>query len=204
MHAPDSETQPPLASICVYCGSSPGIDDALTDMARDFGALLARRGLTLVYGGARRGLMGALADGALDDGGRVTGVIPRGLWTREIGHTGLSELLVVDSMHERKSLMAERADAFVTLPGGIGTMEELFEVWTWAVLGIHAKPIALLNVGGFFDPLLAMLDHMTAQGFLRDAHRRMLVVDDDPERLLDRLASYEPPAGPRWLTSSEQ
>ena len=166
--------------------------------------MLARRGLMLVYGGARRGLMGALADAALEDGGRVTGVIPRGLWTREIGHTGLSELLVVDSMHERKALMAERSDAFVALPGGIGTMEELFEAWTWAVLGIHAKPIALLNVGGFFDPLLAMLDHMTEQGFLRDAHRRMLVVDDDPERLLDRLAAYEPPSGPRWLTASEQ
>ncbi len=204
MHAPGSEASRPPASICVFCGSNPGVDGALTDMARGFGSMLARRGLMLVYGGARRGLMGALADAALEDGGRVTGVIPRGLWTREIGHTGLSELLVVDSMHERKALMAERADAFVALPGGIGTMEELFEAWTWAVLGIHAKPIALLNVGGFFDPLLAMLDQMTEQGFLRDAHRRMLVVDDAPERLLDRLASYEPPSGPRWLTASEQ
>ena len=204
MHASDSGAPRPPASICVFCGSSPGVDGALTDMARDFGSMLARRGLTLVYGGARRGLMGALADAALEDGGRVTGVIPRGLWTREIGHTGLSELLVVDSMHERKALMAERSDAFVALPGGIGTMEELFEAWTWAVLGIHAKPIALVNVGGFFDPLLAMLDHMTEQGFLRDAHRRMLVVDDDPARLIDRLATYEPPAGQRWLTSSEQ
>ena len=204
MHAPDPAARRPPASVCVFCGSSPGVDVALTDMARDFGARLARRGLALVYGGARRGLMGALADAALEDGGRVTGVIPRGLWTREIGHTGLSELLVVDSMHERKALMAERADAFVALPGGIGTMEELFEAWTWAVLGIHDKPIALLNAGGFFDPLLAMLDQMTAQGFLRDAHRRLLVVDDDPERLLDRLASHEPPPVQRWLTPSEQ
>jgi uncharacterized protein (TIGR00730 family) len=203
----DASVDPPAphpARVCVFCGSSPGTDPALADVARDFGARLARRGVTLVYGGARRGLMGALADAALEDGGRVTGVIPRGLWTREVGHTGLSELLVVDSMHERKALMAERSDAFVALPGGIGTLEELFEAWTWAVLGIHEKPIALLNVGGFFDPLLAMLDQMAAQGFLRDAHRRMLIVDDDAERLLDRLARYEPPVVQRWLTSSEQ
>jgi uncharacterized protein (TIGR00730 family) len=204
MPASDGAAAPFPASVCVFCGSSPGTDAALADVARDFGARLARRGMALVYGGARRGLMGALADAALEDGGRVTGVIPHGLWTREVGHTGLSELLVVDSMHERKALMAERSDAFVALPGGIGTLEELFEAWTWAVLGIHEKPIALLNVGGFFDPLLAMLDQMTAQGFLRDAHRRMLVVDDDAERLLDRLATYEPPAVQRWLTSSEQ
>ena len=203
----DASVDPPArlpASVCVFCGSSPGTDPALADVARDFGARLARRGVTLVYGGARRGLMGALADAALEDGGRVTGVIPRGLWSREVGHTGLSELLVVDSMHERKALMAERSEAFVALPGGIGTLEELFEAWTWAVLGIHEKPIALLNVDGFFDPLLAMLDQMAAQGFLRDAHRRMLIVDDEAERLLDRLARYEPPAVQRWLTSSEQ
>jgi uncharacterized protein (TIGR00730 family) len=148
--------------------------------------------------------MGAVADAALGDGGRVTGVIPRGLWEREVGHTGLSELLVVDSMHERKALMAERADAFVALPGGAGTLEELFEAWTWAMLGIHAKPVALLDVGGFFAPLLAMLDHMSEAGFVRAAHRQMLLVDDDPERLLARLAAYEPPAVERWLTPDER
>ena len=195
---------PALASLCVFCGSSPGVDARYAEAARDFGARLARRGVALVYGGARRGLMGAVADAALGDGGRVTGVIPRGLWEREVGHTGLSELLVVDSMHERKALMAERADAFVALPGGAGTLEELFEAWTWAILGIHAKPVALLDVGGFFAPLLAMLDHMSEAGFVRAAHRQMLLVDDDPERLLARLAAYEPPAVERWLTPDER
>jgi uncharacterized protein (TIGR00730 family) len=195
---------PTLTSVCVFCGSSLGTDDRYADAARDFGARLARRGLTLVYGGARRGLMGALADAALDDGGRVTGVIPRGLWEREVGHTGLSELLVVDSMHERKALMSERADAFVALPGGAGTLEELFEVWTWALLGIHAKPVGLLDVDGFYAPLLAMVDHMVDAGFMRPAQRQMLVVDDDPDRLLARLAAYEPPDVPRWLTPDEQ
>ncbi|MDF1503376.1 TIGR00730 family Rossman fold protein [Roseisolibacter sp. H3M3-2] len=194
----------PLRSVCVFCGSSPGVDGRHADAARDFGARLARRGLTLVYGGARRGLMGALADAALEDGGRVTGIIPRGLWAREVGHTGLSELLVVDTMHERKALMAERADAFVALPGGAGTLEELFEAWTWAMLGIHAKPVAVLDVDGFFAPLLAMVDHMTEAGFVRAAHRQMLLVDDDADRLLARLAAYEPPAVERWLTPDEQ
>ena len=204
MSASDFPTPRPLASVCVFCGSSPGVDGRFLDAARDFGARLARRGVGLVYGGARRGLMGALADAALEDGGRVTGVIPRGLWEREVGHTGLSELLVVDSMHERKALMAERSSAFVALPGGVGTLEELFESWTWALLGIHEKPVALLDVDGFFAPLLALVDHMVEQGFLRPAHRQMLVVDDDPERLLERLAAYEAPAVQRWLTPSEQ
>ena len=204
MPASDSATPRPLASVCVFCGSSPGVDDRFVEAARDFGARLARHGVALVYGGARRGLMGAVADAVLDDGGRVTGVIPRGLWEREVGHTGLSELLVVDSMHERKALMAERSAAFVALPGGVGTLEELFEVWTWGLLGIHGKPVALLNVDGYFAPLLAFVDHMVEQGFLRPAHRQMLVVDDDAERLLERLAAYEPPAVQRWLTPSEQ
>jgi hypothetical protein len=204
MRASDPTHPRPLHSLCVFCGSSPGVDGRFVDAARDFGARLARHGVAVVYGGARRGLMGALADAALDDGGRVTGVIPRGLWEREIGHTGLTELLVVDSMHERKALMAERAAAFVALPGGAGTLEELFEAWTWALLGIHAKPVALLNVDGYFDPLLAMVDHMQAQGFMGATHRQMLVVDDDPERLLARLATYEAPDVPRWLTASEQ
>ena len=193
-----------LASVCVFCGSQPGADPAYVDAARAFGALLARRGIALVYGGAHVGCMGALADAVLEDGGRVTGVIPQALWEREVGHTGLSELLVVDSMHERKALMAERADAFVALPGGAGTLEELFEAWTWAQLGIHAKPVGLLNVQGFWDPLLAMLDHMVEQRFVRAPHRAMVVVDERPDRLLARLAAYEAPAVPRWMTTVEE
>jgi uncharacterized protein (TIGR00730 family) len=189
-----------VASVCVFCGSTPGVDELYVDAARAMGQLLARHRVTMVYGGGRAGLMGAAADAALDDGGRVVGVMPRALWAREVGHTGLSELLVVDTMHERKALLAERADAFIALPGGIGTLEELFEVWTWATLGIHTKPVALLNVGGFWDPLLAMIDHLVDQGFVRLQSRAMLLADDDPARLLARLESYEAPAVTRWLT----
>jgi hypothetical protein len=192
-----------IAAVCVFCGSSPGVDARYVDTARELGRLLARRGVTLVYGGARVGVMGAAADAALDDGGRVVGVIPRPLWSREVGHTGLSELLVVESMHERKALMSDRADAFVALPGGAGTLEELFEVWTWAQLGIHTKPVAVLNVGGFYDPLLALADHLVAQGFVRPAHRAMLLDDDDPARLLARLEAHDAPAVRQWLTSDE-
>jgi uncharacterized protein (TIGR00730 family) len=173
------------------------------DTAREVGALLARRGVALVYGGARRGLMGAAADAALAEGGRVVGVIPHGLWAREIAHTGLSELLVVDTMHERKALMTERADAFVMLPGGAGTLEEFFEAWTWAQLGIHDKPCGVLNVGGYFDPLLAMLDHMVEERFVPLAHRQMILVDEQPARLLARLEAHESPEVTRWLTRDE-
>jgi uncharacterized protein (TIGR00730 family) len=192
-----------IAALCVFCGSTPGLDERYLDAARALGQLLARRGVSLVYGGARAGLMGAMADAALEDGGRVIGVMPHGLWAREIGHTGLSELLVVDTMHERKAIMAERADAFVALPGGAGTLEELFEVWTWAQLGIHTKPVALLNVDGFWDPLLGMIDHLVDEGFVRPAHRAMLVADDDASRLLARLEAYEAPPVTRWMTTEE-
>jgi uncharacterized protein (TIGR00730 family) len=177
-----------VGSVCVFCGSASGVDPAYRLAAESFGALLARRGVTLVYGGARVGLMGAVADAALAERGTVVGVIPRGLWEREIGHTGLSELHVVETMHERKALMARRSDAFVALPGGAGTLDELFEAWTWAQVGIHDKPIALLDVGGFYRPLLAALDHMVGQGFIRAAQRAMLVVEADPNRLVMRLA----------------
>ena len=189
--------------MAVFCGSRPGADPRYAAAARAFGALLGRRGHALVYGGARAGLMGVLADAAVEHGGRVTGVIPEALWAREIGHTGLAELLVVGSMHERKALMAERADAFVALPGGAGTMEEFFEVWTWAQLGIHAKPVALLNVAGFYDPLLALLDHMAAEGFLAPQQRAMVLVDDDGEALLARLAAYHAPSTALHLTPAE-
>jgi len=177
-----------VRSVCVFCGSAAGVAPTYLDAAAGFGTLLARRGLTLVYGGARAGLMGVVADAALAEGGTVIGVMPRGLWAREIGHTGLTEMHVVESMHERKALMATRADAFVALPGGAGTLDELFEAWTWAQLGIHDKPIALLDVAGFYQPLLAALDHMAAQGFIRPAQRAMLVVEREAETLLARLA----------------
>jgi uncharacterized protein (TIGR00730 family) len=192
-----------LSAICLFCGSSMGASERFADAARDVGRLLAQQGTALVYGGARVGLMGTAADAALEAGGRVVGVIPQSLWDREVGHTELSELLVVDTMHERKALMAERSDAFVAMPGGAGTLEEFFEAWTWAQLGIHAKPVALLNVDGFYDPLLAMLDHMVESRFLRPTHRRMIVVDDEPARLLGRLATYEAPDVPKWLTAEE-
>lgn len=191
------------ARICVFCGSHAGVDPRYEEAARAFGTHAARRGHPLVYGGARAGLMGAVADAALEAGGRVTGIIPEALWAREIGHTGLTELLVVGSMHERKAVMAERSDAFVALPGGAGTLDEFFEAWTWAQLGIHRHPVALLNTAGFYDPLLALVDHMTREGFVGAQQRAMVVVADEPAPLLDRLAAYHAPSTPRWLTPSE-
>ena len=193
----------PLTSVCLFCASSIGASERYGESARDVGRMLAQRRVALVYGGARVGLMGAAADAALEAGGRVIGVIPQALWDREVGHTDLTELLIVDTMHQRKALMAERADAFVALPGGAGTLEEFFEAWTWAQLGIHAKPVALLNVDGYFDPLLAMLDHMLEERFVSAAHRQIILVDDDAPRLLARLEAYEPPAVTRWLTREE-
>ena len=147
--------------------------------------------------------MGVLADAMLDVGGDVIGVIPRALQAREVGHAALGDLRVVETMHERKALMADLADGFVALPGGLGTLEELFEVWTWAQLGIHAKPCGVLNVAGFFDPLLAFLDHAVAERFVREAHRAMLLVEPEPEALLARLAAYRPPRVTKWLTERE-
>ena len=164
---------------------------------------MVRRGVGLVYGGASVGLMGALADAVLAAGGEAVGVIPRGLVAREVAHRGLTALHVVDTMHERKRRMAELSDAFVALPGGLGTLEELFEVWTWALLGIHAKPVALLDVRGYWAPLLAFLEAAVARGFVRESQRAMVLVDDDAERLLDRVATFRPPAVARWLEASE-
>ena len=178
-----------MTSLCVYCGSRQGRDPAYGAAARAVGASLGRRGWRLVHGGGGSGLMGALADGALAAGARTLGVIPDALMTRELGHPGLDRLVVVQTMHERKRLMAEHSDAFLALPGGIGTFEELFEVWTWLQLGYHAKPVGLLNVSGYYDALLEFLDHSVAQGFVPPAQRALLCVDDDPEALLDRLAT---------------
>ncbi len=163
-----------IRRLCVFCGSSAGREPGHRRLAEALARALAERGIGIVYGGARVGLMGALADAALAAGGEVIGVIPRALIEREIGHTGLTELRIVESMHERKALMAELADGFVALPGGVGTLEELFEVWTWAQLGLHAKPCALLDTDGFYAPLVAFLDHQVDAGFVRAAHRAML------------------------------
>lgn len=176
-------------SICVYCGSRPGHTAAHVAAARDTGTLIGRLGWQLVYGGGRAGLMGEVADATLAAGGRVVGVIPQSLMQRELGHTGLSELHVVQTMHERKRLMAERSDAFLALPGGIGTLEELFEVWTWRQLGYHDKPVGLLNTAGYYDKLLDFVGDMAAEGFVPPAQRDLLQVDSQPEPLLRRLGS---------------
>ena len=171
---------------------------AFEETARALGTLLAQEGIGLVYGGASVGLMGAVADAARAAGGEVIGVVPEPIVKLEVAHRGLDDLRVVGSMHERKALMADLSDAFVALPGGIGTLEELFEVWTWGQLGLHRKPYGLLNVGRFYDTLLAFLDHLVAQRFVRREHRELVLVDEEPERLVERMARYEPPALPKW------
>jgi uncharacterized protein (TIGR00730 family) len=179
--------------LCVYCGSSSGAGDAYADAAADLARLMAEANIGLVYGGSSRGLMGVLADTVLKAGGEVRGVIPAVLRDREIAHEGLTELHIVDSMHDRKSLMAVLSDGFVALPGGFGTLEEIIEVLTWGQLQFHAKPCGLLNVDGYFDHLLSFLDHAQKRGFLRPQHREMLLVANTPAELLDRFEHYEPP-----------
>ncbi len=176
-----------MNALCVFCGSSPGNTPEYLDLARAVGTALAERNIRVVYGGGRVGLMGALADAALRAGGQVVGVIPQMLLDKEVGHSGLSELRVVQTMSERKWLMGELSDAFLALPGGIGTMDELFEAWTWTQLDIHRKPCGLLNFQGFYDPLIAFLDRAVEEGFLRPRHRDALFVETDLGRLLSRL-----------------
>ncbi len=180
-----------LNSICVYCGSRPGLLPEYREAAFSFGRLLARRRLTLVYGGGKVGLMGALADGAVAENGKVIGVMPRRLIDKEIAHRGIAELHSVQTMHERKTKMADLSDAFVALPGGIGTLEEIFEVYTWTQLNFQAKPCAFLNVAGFYSPLIKFLDHVVAQRFVKPEHYQALIVDDDAEALLGRIKSYQ-------------
>ncbi len=168
------------------------------------GTLLAERGIGLVYGGAAVGLMGAVADATIAAGGTVTGVIPQALVDREVAHAGLPDLRVVGSMHERKALMAELSDAFIALPGGIGTFEEIFEVWTWTQLGNHAKPCAVLNIEGFYDKLLGFLDHVVDEAFLKPVHRGMLLASSDPAALLDLIGSYQVPSETKWIRSNER
>jgi uncharacterized protein (TIGR00730 family) len=190
---------PPIARLCVFCGSSPGTNPAITAATVELGRLLSERGVELVYGGSSVGLMGLLADTVLAGGGRVVGVIPVGLFTREVGHPGITELVGVASMHERKARMYERSDAFCALPGGLGTLEELAEITTWGQLGLHRKPIGVLNVDGFYDPLLALLDRAVADGLLKGKNRALLVDRRTPAELLDALHHYDAPVEPKWI-----
>jgi uncharacterized protein (TIGR00730 family) len=183
--------------ICVYCGSSPGHDPAYRRAAREMGEALLDRDLGLVFGGGSVGLMGTVADTVLDGGGDVVGVIPEALEAKEVAHGGVTELQVVDSMHERKQRMVEHSDGFIALPGGLGTLEELFEVLTWAQLGIHEKPCGVLNAGGFYDGLVSHLDGAAEEGFVSPAHRDLAQVDTDPAALLDAFETYEPPTEPK-------
>ncbi len=192
-----------MKTICVYCGSNPGILPEYLSEARNLGKLLAERKIGLVYGGSNVGIMGALADAVLADGGEVTGVIPNFLIDKEVAHHGLDDLRVVDSMHERKMLMAELADAFIAMPGGLGTLEEMFEALTWAQLGLHRKPCGLLNVAGFFDHLVRFLDHAVTQRFISGVHRSMLVVQDNPAAILDELQTRQVPQVEKWLDKEQ-
>ena len=186
-----------MKSICVYCGSSPGTDPAFLEEAVRCGTLIAQSGLTLVYGGGKVGLMGAVADAALAAGGQVTGVMPADLVSQEIAHQGLTDLRVVNSMHERKWAMAELSDGFLCLPGGPGTFEEIFEQWTWALLGFHAKPCGFVNVGGYYDLMRATIQQMADKGFIAQPYVDMLVYADSTSEAIDRFRAYEPPP-PKW------
>jgi uncharacterized protein (TIGR00730 family) len=192
-----------IRSLCVYCGSSPGRLGAYSTAASGLAQALVDRNIRLVYGGASVGLMGVVADTVLRLGGQAVGVIPEAIVRKEVAHKSLTELHVTKSMHERKSLMAELSDGFIALPGGIGTLEELFEVWTWAHLGIHAKPCGLLNVEGYFDSLVGFLNHSVAERFLSFETASMLLVEHEPEALLDRFVRHRPPAVSKWLEPSE-
>ena len=193
-----------ISSVCVFCGSSTPADPRYRETAGELGALVAGRGIDLVYGGGSVGLMGALADAALAAGGRVVGVIPAGLFSREVGHTSLTELHEVGTMHERKQLMYDLADGFVALPGGLGTLEELAEVTTWSQLGLHAKPVVLLDVDSFWDPLVAQLDRMVAVGLLKPANRELILRAGTPENALDALAAARPPRERKWITPGDR
>lgn len=192
-----------MKSICVFCGSNPGNDPVYADAARAMGVEIARRGMVLVYGGGAVGLMGIVADAALAAGGEVHGVIPRALREKEVGHHHLTRLEIVETMHIRKARMAELSEGFIAMPGGIGTFEELFEIWTWGQLGIHDKPLAFLNVAGFYDPLATFLDNTVEAGFLKQTHRAMTITDTEPATLLDRMEQYVPAVTYKWVEKEE-
>ena len=195
---------PGLSSVAVYCGSSPGADPAFAAAAASLGRLLATREIRLVYGGGHVGLMGLLADAVLRQGGEVHGVITRALEEKEIAHGGLTTLQVVETMHERKAAMADKSDGFIMMAGGFGTLDEFFEVVTWTQLGIHAKPCGILNVNGYFDPLLALLQTATRERFLLPAHRDLVVAEPDPAALIERLGSWTGRTVDKWLDRSQR
>ena len=183
-----------MPNICVYCGSNSGNDPSFVAAAKDLGSTIAAHGYGLVYGGANIGLMGTVADSVLASAGIVTGVMPKSLADKQIAHPGLSELIVTVSMHERKARMADLSDAFISLPGGLGTFEELFEIWTWAQLGFHQKPIAVLNVNGYYDKLIEFLEDSATKGFIKAAHQKMLLVSDSPAELIHKIESFTSPS----------
>jgi len=190
-----------MKRVCVFCGSNPGVREDYRNSAQALARALAGRALGLVYGGGNVGLMGKLADSMLQAGGEVIGVIPRSLVAKEVAHRGVTELRIVDTMHERKALMNDLSNAFIALPGGFGTLDEFFEILTWSQLGIHGKPSGLLNVAGYYDRLLAMLDHAVAEGFLRPAHRDLVIADSDVDALLLRLAAFVPVPVGKWANA---
>lgn len=190
--------------ICVFCGSNTGRGDVYMEASFKLGAIIAEKGYGVVYGGARDGTMGAVANGAMSVGGEAIGVLPRQLFELEQAHESLTKLHVVDSMHERKRIMHDLSDAFICMPGGIGTMEETFEVWTWTQLGVHRKPLAFYNVNGFYDALERFFDVMVEEGFVRSVHRQMALTGDDPDKLIDDLMAYEPPQVKKWLKPEER
>lgn len=195
--------RPVIRRICVFCGSNGGNDALYADAARNLGTLFAREGIALVYGGGSVGLMGILADAVLQAGGEAIGVIPHALWAREVGHAGLTDLRIVETMHERKAMMADLSDAFIALPGGLGTLEEIFEIWTWAQLGLHAKPLGFLDVNGFYRPLMEFLDGAMRARFLKDEHRNIAIVDPDAASLLQRFDTWQAPRVQKWITRDE-
>ncbi|HRO41903.1 MAG TPA: TIGR00730 family Rossman fold protein [Flavipsychrobacter sp.] len=189
-----------MKSIVVFCGSSEGYNETYKETGYQLGAILAERGYDLVYGGAKIGVMGAVAEGALQNGGKVTGVIPHFLRTKEVAHEDLSEMILTETMHERKLKMHELSDGIIAMPGGWGTLEELFEMMTWAQLGLHQKPIGLLNTNGFYEPLLALFHNMIEEGFLKEVFREMIVVSEDVFELLEKMENYVAPNVPKWIT----
>ena len=188
-----------MKRICVYCGSAVGASSVYVQMAEKLAIELVKRNIELVYGGAQVGVMGSIANSVLAAGGSVIGVLPVGLFRTEVPHDGLTQLIEVSSLHERKAKMAEISDAFIALPGGLGTLEELFEILTWAQLGLHKNPVGILNVNGFYDKMLGYLDHAVAEKFIRLQHREMIVVDADIESMFEKFSQYEPPIGHKWV-----
>ncbi len=192
-----------MKRICVFCGANTGKRDQYSTAAKDLAEELVSREIEIVYGGGRIGLMGVLAERAIELGGRVIGVIPESLATKEVAHDSISELIVVGSMHERKAKMAELSDGFISLPGGIGTIEETFEMLTWSQLGFHNKPCGIINVEGFYNKLIEFLNHTSEEKFFRDIYRRMLIVETDPSALLDKFEQYKPPQVKHWIAEDE-